>query len=207
MDAIIAAVNDYYSGTAQRYGATPRGVDWSSAATQYLRFVQLLKICDFAAPFSLNDFGCGYGALLEFLAFRHPGAAVAYRGIDVSPAMIAAARSRWGDRPHTVFACDYRCSTTADYGIASGVFNVRLGHPLAAWEAYVVAILSDLRAMSRVGFAINFMRSQDAQPPEPNLYRTEPAQWIACCNRLGCAVEVISGYGMREFTILARNPR
>ncbi len=207
MDAIVAAVNDYYSGTAQRYGATPRGVDWTSAAAQYLRFVQLLKICDFSAPFSLNDFGCGYGALLEFLAFRHPKAAVAYRGIDVSPAMVEAARGRWAGRPQTTFICDRRCRTSADYSIASGVFNVRLGCPVAAWEAYVASILGNLRAVSRIGFAVNFMQPLEAQPVEANLYRTSPARWIACCHGLGCAADVVGGYGMREFTIVARNPR
>jgi hypothetical protein len=28
-----------------------------------MRFVQLLKLRDFMSPFSLNDLGCGYGAL------------------------------------------------------------------------------------------------------------------------------------------------
>lgn len=206
MDAIITGVGDYYSGIAQRYGPTPRGVDWASAATQYMRFVQLLKLCDFDAPFSLNDFGCGYGALLEFLALRHPDANVAYRGIDVSRIMIDAARKRWGTRPQTTFEHDSRCTTMADYGIASGVCNVRLGHPLSAWEAYVASILANLRATSRRGFAVNFMLPRGAQLMENELYRTDPDRWSACCTELGCTVEAIEDYGMREFTLLARIP-
>lgn len=206
MNAIIASVNDYYSGTAQRYGPTPRGVDWTSVATQYLRFVQLLKICDFTAPFSLNDFGCGYGALLEFLAFRHPDVDVAYCGVDVSNVMIEAARRRWAGRPQTTFELGACCTATADYNIASGVFNVRLGHPLAIWEAYVASILADLRATSRLGFAVNFMLPRETQPMEDELYRAPPHRWLAHCAALGCAVEAVTDYGMREFTILARTP-
>lgn len=206
MDAIIAGVDAYYSGTAQRYGPTPRGVDWTSAATQYLRFVQLLKLCDFKAPFSLNDFGCGYGALLEFLAMRHAGADVAYRGIDVSQVMIDAARQRWSERPQTTFEHSSRCTALADYSIASGVCNVRLGQPLAAWETYIAAMLDHLRAMSRIGFAVNFMLPRDGGPMENELYRTAPQRWIAHCAALGCSVETVSDYGMREFTLLARIP-
>ena len=79
---------------------SPLWVDWPNVVSQYLRFVQLLKLCRFGQPFSLNDFGCGYGALLEFLAMRHSDAAVSYRGIDISRAMVVAARARWAGAPH-----------------------------------------------------------------------------------------------------------
>jgi SAM-dependent methyltransferase len=203
MDAIADCVRAYYSGTAQRYGATPRGVDWTSAASQYLRFVQLLKACDFSAPFSLNDFGCGYGALLEFLDLRHPDADVAYRGIDISPVMIDAARRRWRERPRTRFSTASRCDDIADYTVASGVFNVRLGQPLAAWENYIESIIANLYAMSRIGFAVNFMLPRDAQPMERELYRTDPERWVAYCESLGCNVKQVCGYGMREFTLVS----
>jgi SAM-dependent methyltransferase len=202
-----AKVRDYYSGTIQRHGPTPLGVDWPNAVSQYLRFVQLLRVCDFAHPFSLNDFGCGYGALLEYLAMRHGGAIVTYRGIDISPSMVAAARVRWKDQKHTTFAVASQCPDVADYSVASGIFNVRLGHPLAQWEAYVEQILSDLNASSRIGFAVNFMRPHDALPTEDGLYRTEPPRWLGLCERLGGSVELVGDYGLREFTLLIRRKR
>src|SRR3954454_15918014 len=131
------SVRTYYSGKLERHGPTPLGVDWPNAISQQLRFVQLLKLCDFARPFSLNDFGCGYGALLEFLKMRHGGAAICYRGIDLSPDMVAAARQCRADRPGVTFAVGSQCGQRADYSLASGVFNVRLGHAVAAWESYV----------------------------------------------------------------------
>ena len=59
----LDAVSAYYSGTLQRFGAMPLGVDWPNRLNQELRLVQLLKVCDLSAPRSLNDVGCGYGAL------------------------------------------------------------------------------------------------------------------------------------------------
>ena len=203
MRELQAKVRKYYLRTLQRHGPTPLGVDWPNIVSQYLRFVQLLKLCRFGQPFSLNDFGCGYGALLDFLAMRHSGATVTYRGIDISPAMVAAARARWASNNRAVFAVDSQCGALADYSLASGTLNVRLGHPVSEWEAYVEAILSDLEASSRLGFAVNFMLPRDETPAELGLYRTAPERWTPFCERFG-RVELITDYGLREFTLLVR---
>jgi SAM-dependent methyltransferase len=203
MHELQARVREYYSGTLQRHGTTPLGVDWPNVVSQYLRFVQLLKLCRFGQPFSLNDFGCGYGALLEFLAMRHADAAVTYRGIDISPAMVVAARARWAGNARAMFAEGSRCGALADYSLASGTLNVRLGHPVAEWETYLEAILVDLDASSRIGFAVNFMLPRDDAPAEAGLYRTAPERWTQFCGRFG-RVELITGYGLREFTLLVR---
>jgi len=205
MRSLRAKVRDYYSDTIERHGPTPLGVDWPNAASQYLRFVQLLKLCDFKRPFILNDFGCGYGALLEYLAMRHAEADIAYRGIDISASMIAAARERWAGHRRAQFVVGARCGRVADYSLASGTFNVRLGHPSADWESYIETVLSDLKACSRIGFAVNFMLPHDDKPAEDELYRSPPTRWVAFCrNELGCRVRVLSSYGLREFTLLIR---
>jgi SAM-dependent methyltransferase len=205
MRGLRARVREYYSGTIERHGPTPLGVDWPNAVSQYLRFVQLLKVCDFARPFSLNDFGCGYGALLEYLAMRHSEAEIVYRGIDISPSMIAGARERWAGHDRAKFVVGLRCSQMADYSLASGVFNVRLGHPLADWESYVESILRDMQAGSRIGFAVNFMLPHEDKPAEEELYRSEPQRWVDFCRKqLGCSVKLLGDYGLREFTLLIR---
>jgi SAM-dependent methyltransferase len=205
MRELRAKVRDYYSGTIERHGTTPLGVDWANAASQYLRFVQLLKDCSFEEPLSLNDFGCGYGALLEYLAMRHAEADIAYRGIDISPSMISAARRRWASNRRAKFTVGLRCGQMADHSIASGIFNVRLGHPLADWETYIESILADMRACSRIGFAVNFMLPHDDKSTEDELYRSTPGRWAAFCRKeLRCSVRVLRGYGLREFTLLIR---
>jgi len=205
MSGALEKVRDYYSGTLARHGPTPLGVDWPSAASQYLRFVQLLKICDFAKPFTLNDLGCGYGALLGYFELRHPGASIAYHGVDVSPQMVEAGRSLWLRRkPATEFSVGSECRTPADYSVASGIFNVRLGCPTGEWEAYVGSVLRGLRENSKVGFSVNFMLPARAASEE-SLYGTLPERWIDFCEReLACTTEQVAAYGLREFTLLAR---
>ena len=63
----LVEIGRYYSGKLAAHGASPRGVDWNSSESQHLRFTQLVRICEADARFSLNDIGCGYGALLDHL--------------------------------------------------------------------------------------------------------------------------------------------
>jgi SAM-dependent methyltransferase len=203
---IHAAVEAYYTTKISRHGATPRGVDWSCVATQELRFLQLLEICDFTAPFSLNDVGCGYGALLAYISKRHAAANINYMGIDLSSTMIDHARRLWRRREGIAFANTWASPRIADYSIASGVFNIKLDHPINLWERFINASLANIAATSRRGFAINFLAPAAlGQVIEPVLYRTAPEPWIAFCTRsLNGEVEIRADYGMREFTLLVR---
>jgi SAM-dependent methyltransferase len=202
---VCASVEAYYAAKLAQYGATPLGVDWSCTATQWLRFVQLLKVCRFDTAFSLIDLGCGYGALAAFLADRHPDTKIEYLGLDLSSAMVRRARRLHRGKPHIRFAVGRTCPGRADYVVASGVMNVMLGYPLSVWEGFVRAMLVDMDRMSRLGFAVNFMRKPTPGAPDGQLYCPSPEPWVRFCEEgLGRSVELRSDYGMREFTLLAR---
>jgi len=204
-EGLYRDVAAYYGSRLGAYGPTPLGVDWTCEPTQQLRFVQLLKVCDFTQPFSLNDLGCGYGALRGFLGVRWPKAAVDYLGIDLVPGMIAAASRQWDGIADAAFAIGSNCPRVADYTVASGIFNVKLDQPVAVWEEFIRATLEDMSACSTLGFAVNFLRAVDTEPRVPQLYRALPKTWADFCEKeLGARVDVIDSYGMREFTLLAR---
>ncbi len=210
-EATILQLHDrierYYSGKVQRYGATPAGVDWSCAPTQELRFVQLLRLVDFTRSFSIDDVGCGYGALLGFIARRHRGARMDYLGIDLSPAMISCARALWASRANGDFLVGNRSPRAADYAVASGIFNVRIEEPVALWESFIEATLRAMAASTDTGFAVNFLAPlTEGMQGKPELYRTPPARWVEFCEReLKMGVAVLDAYGMREFTLHARH--
>jgi SAM-dependent methyltransferase len=205
LDAVFGQIAAYYGAKLARHGATPRGVDWSCSATQWLRFVQLLKLCILDAPLSLIDVGCGYGALATFLRARHPGACVDYLGIDISAAMVTRAKRRHRGNSSAQFQLGRNCPRQADYAVASGIMNVTLGCPRPLWEDGVGGTLADLRRMGRLGFAVNFLTAAPEGSPPGMLYCTHPERWAGFCRaELGCEVEVLNCYGMREFTLLAR---
>jgi SAM-dependent methyltransferase len=208
-ERIYSDVEASYSARVAKYGAAPLGVDWSCQATQSLRFVQLLKVCDFSVPFKLNDIGCGYGALAAFLAVRYPEANIDYLGLDLSRAMVSRARRRFS-RPDRRFVVRAASPRIADYSVASGIMNVSCGYSRAIWEGFVATILREMRRTSRLGFSVNFLSDAghvktSGGPSVERLYRTSPGPWSHYCEYdLGCSVETIDNYGMREFTLLAR---
>lgn len=207
LESVYETIEAYYTAKISKHDATPLGVDWTCVATQELRFVQLLKICKFSAPFSLNDLGCGYGALVTYLSRRHPASDIDYFGIDVSPAMIAHARRLYSRRPNIRFAKGSKFPRNADYSVASGIFNVKLEQEIDVWESFIEQTLAGLKARSRRGFSVNFMLP-DRQRHVMNkmLYRTTPERWAEFCqDRLDCSVETIADYGLREFTLLVRS--
>lgn len=199
----LAEIADYYTGRLTEYGQTARGVDWNGSEGQILRFAQLAGIIDLEAGFSVNDLGCGYGALHDFLTARY--SRVSYHGCDISAAMVGAARERCADTQATfIQAC--RPGRVADYGIASGIFNVRLHLDETTWQQHIEASLDILHETSHRGFAFNCLtRYSDPERMRPDLYYADPcALFDRCKRRYARDVALLHDYGLYEFTILVR---
>jgi SAM-dependent methyltransferase len=201
---LLSEVSGYYSNKLAQHGETPRGVDWNGVESQELRFEQLSKIVNTCSPFSINDLGCGYGAYFDFLNSKY--GKIFYCGIDISGDMIRAANERYKDRSDARFIVSSEPDRVADYGIASGIFNVRLARASDEWRRYVEATLEVLDRSSRIGFAFNFLTSySDAEKMRDNLYYADPCELFDLCKRrYSRHVALLHDYGLYEFTILVR---
>lgn len=197
-------VADYYSAKLAEHGETPRGVDWNGAESQRLRFEQLKKIIDHPAGFCINDLGCGYGAFYEYLCLHY--ADFAYRGIDVSGDMIRAAQARYLSHGKACFVMAAEPSEVANYGVASGIFNVRLGRDDAQWREHLQNTLDALDRTSSEGFAFNCLTSySDTDKMRNYLYYADPCLLFDLCKRrYSRDVALLHDYGLFEFTILVR---
>jgi SAM-dependent methyltransferase len=204
---ILAEVADYYAAKLAEHGETPRGVDWNGEESQLLRFEQLSKVIDLPGGFSINDLGCGYGALFDFLASRYHD--VLFNGCDVSDAMVLAAQKRYAGIPAARFTVAARPDQTSDFGIASGIFNVRLGRSDTEWRDYLVQTLDILDSSSSRGFSFNCLTSySDADRMRDYLYYADPCLLFDLCKqRYSRHVALLHDYGLYEFTVLVRkNP-
>jgi SAM-dependent methyltransferase len=201
---MLGDVAHYFASKLEEHGTTARGVDWNGEAAQTLRFDQLLRIVDVAGRFSINDLGCGYGALLDHLDAR--GFEVDYTGIDVSAEMVRAGARRFEGRTDADFICAARPNREADYSVASGIFNVRLERSDAKWRGYIEATLDLLHAASRRGFSFNCLTSySDAWKMRDELYYADPcALFDLCKRRYSKSVALLHDYGLYDFTILVR---
>lgn len=201
---ILTEVADYYSAKLAEYGETPRGVDWNGEESQVLRFEQLSKIIDQPSGFSVNDLGCGYGALYDYLCSKY--STFAYHGLDVSGDMIGAAKARYANNRRACFAVAAEPSEIAHYGVASGIFNVRLGYDDVEWREHLSNTLDTLNHTSSKGFAFNCLTSySDTDKMRNYLYYADPCLVFDFCKRrYSRDVALLHDYGLYEFTILVR---
>lgn len=207
--SILGRVDRYYTSALERHGPTARGADWNSAESQALRFDMLLRLLPEPGPAaapapSFNDYGCGYGALLDHL--RRAGQDGAYCGFDVSAGMVAAARTLHGDREGAAFTGDEAGLLPADYTLASGTFNVKQDVDEATWRAYVLDTLERMRAVSRRGFAFNCLTAHaDPERRRADLFYADPVELFEHCRRaFSRRVALLHDYPLFEFTVLVR---
>ena len=203
-DTLLSEVARYYSEKLTEHGETPRGVDWNGEDGQALRFEQLCTIINTSNHFSINDLGCGYGALYDFLTNKYQE--LSYSGVDVSESMIQAAEQRYKNKSQARFVFSSEPDQVADYGVASGIFNVRLGRSDVEWQMYLEATLGVLDRTSRLGFAFNCLTSySDADKMRDYLYYADPCVLFDLCKRrYSRNVALLHDYGLYEFTILVR---
>jgi len=201
---LLAEVNAYYSRKVKEFGPTPRGVDWNSVESQEIRFTQLLKIVDVDAPYVLGDFGCGYGALSDYVKPRFP--ACSYRGFDISEAMLEEARRLREVDARVGFSSDETFLNGCDYIVASGIFNVRLSTPGDEWKSYIVETIDRLAYLATRGFAFNCLTSySDADRMRADLHYADPCELFDYCKRrFSRNVALLHDYRLYEFTLLVR---
>lgn len=201
---MLTRVAEYYSAVLARHGEQARGVDWNSEESQRLRFEQLSRIITMEDGFSINDLGCGYGALYDFLNTRYTD--FSYCGFDISESMIEAGSRRLEHCTNARFELASAPSHVSDYGIASGIFNVKLEHSDSQWYDYIVQTLDALNVTSRCGFSFNCLTSySDAEKMKEYLFYADPCVLFDHCKkRYARNVSLLHDYGLFEFTILVR---
>jgi SAM-dependent methyltransferase len=198
---ILTRVQEYYDEKLRTHGPNARGVDWKSPESQQLRFAQLAKLIDHNRPFTINDFGCGYGALIDYL--ETCGLQFEYSGFDISSEMIAQGREL---HPGATFVTDRAQLCEADYTFASGIFNVKLSTSEDEWKNYMLDVLETMNALSRSGFGFNALtKYSDAEFMRPDLYYADPLFFFDHCKtKYSKFVTMLHDYPLYEFTILVR---
>jgi SAM-dependent methyltransferase len=206
--ALAAKAGRYYAAKLREHGPTPRGVDWNDERSQRIRFELLLELlAGSVEPFSLNDYGCGYGALLDSLAERQ--SRFAYAGYDVSPEMIAEAQQRYAGEDRARFTSDRAELGQADFTVASGLFNVKQDAPEETWLDYVLDTIDELVRLSSRGVAFNALTAHaDPERRRTDLFYADPAAMLDhCLRRYSRDVALRHDYGLYEFTVIVHLDR
>ena len=204
MIPLLNVVRDYYEDKLRQHGPTPNGVDWNGPISQSLRFEALSRLVGDPSEdvFSVDDYGCGYGAFYAYLSEKKYSTS-GYLGIDLSPEMVCAARRLY---PTAAFCVGNSSPRIADYAVASGIFNVALDNDRLVWERYILDTLDAMNAATKVGFAFNCLTLySDPEYMRSHLYYGDPCFLFDYCKRhYSKQVALLHDYGLYEFTIIVR---
>jgi len=197
-------IKAYFDDKINRFGNTPRGADWNSTTAQELRFSQLARVIDPSQRFSMIDYGCGYGALADFL--KRQGYDFSYTGYDILEAMVDSAREAHRDDPEMSFTAREADLPQVDYVVASGIFNIRLDASYEDWTDYVLETMSKMNQLCQKGFSSNFLtRYSDAEYMKSHLYYADPCALFDFCKRnFSRNVAILHDYDLYDFTLIVR---
>lgn len=205
LSSFLAQVEKYYSEKVDIHGPTPNGVDWNGEDSQNERFRQITKIFHTNKIDSVLDYGCGYGALLDFCE-KNNFFIQNYIGYDLSEKMIQAAREKFAPgKPEAVFISS-EPREVVEYTVSSGIFNVSLNSSINEWESYIERTLVSMDQLSTKGFSFNCLTSySDEHKKKKHLYYANPSFWFDYCKRkFSRNVALLHDYDLYEFTILVR---
>lgn len=151
----------HYEACFREHGDTPQGVDWPNeedAKTRYQIMLDVARHRPVGQPATLLDFGCGTGALLEYMyeAGVHD---LEYSGLDLSEAFVKAASAKHPD--HQFHCLDVLTSASDlpmhDYIVMNGVFTEKLELSYEDMLDYMARMLDVVFQKCRIGMAFNVM--------------------------------------------------
>jgi SAM-dependent methyltransferase len=199
-------LGDFYQERLDAHGNSAKGVGWKDEIAQRVRFAQLVKILRADTSFSINDLGCGTGALAEYLHFLK--ADYRYTGYDILPEMIQRAVLSCAHLPNSTFRIVSNAAemSPADYTLASGLFNLPFGKSAHDWHKHILETISIMNEKSVLGFAFNALtKYSDPHLMRPELCYSDPLLLFDYCkNQFSKNVALLHDYDLYDFTILVR---
>lgn len=205
---MLAPVAVRFDEAIEAAGTSPRGVLHHDPELHRLSFERLTAVLGPEAAdggLSVNDLGCGYGALFDFLKDGPALVGGRYIGYDISREMVEAARAAIRD-PRAHFLQSHRATETADYSIVAGAYNLCLAADANAWLDLVKESVRSLARMTRRGLAFNMLSCHYPQR-SPGLYYADPAAMADFCLReVGANVVLLHDYSPLEWTIHVKAP-
>lgn len=192
----------YYQDKIEAFGPTHQGVDWNSVESQELRFSKLAQVLSHE-NFSVIDYGCGYGALYDYLNSHHKH--FDYIGFDWSEAMLSEAK-RVHPENHNCHFTSTPIEKNADYTVASGIFNVKLEETSENWHQHVLSTIDQINQISKKGFSFNILTSySDVEKQSAKLFYANPCELFDYCKKsFARNVALLHDYDLYEFTIIVR---
>ena len=179
-----AEINTQYSNRFERVGATPRGVFWVSTERQEKRFDIILKEIQKISPkqkvLDIADIGCGYGSFADYLLRKLSRNDFRYEGIDINLDLIEHCFGRFSE-DILRFAIGRRPSSSKDFIIMSGTYNLATTKNVSLWEQYLFSCLSECWNCTKTAMIFNLQTSKTSKIATQNIYYAKTSEIIEFC--------------------------
>ena len=184
-----AEIKSQYSKRFQRFGATPKGVFWVSTERQETRFDLILKEIQKISPkqtiLDIADVGCGYGSFADYLFKKLNRSEFKYEGLDINEDFIEYCHRNFLDSSLR-FAVGGKPSSTKDFIIMSGTYNLATTKNVLLWEQYLFDCLSECWAYAKSAMIFNLQTSETRRIGSQNIYYARTSDIIDfCVTKLG----------------------
>jgi SAM-dependent methyltransferase len=181
-----ASLSIHYDELVSKFGSDPRASQWRDQQTQIRRFEILCRNLALSEC-SVLDFGCGTGALFEYLknSCRFTGQ---YTGVDISAKAIEVAKTSHptADFRHLDILSN-ELSESFDYILISGTFNNQTKNHLE----WVYENLEKLFQSTKIALVFN-MLSNYVDYKDEGLYYSDPEEIFGFCkSKLSPSVNLI----------------
>ena len=191
-----------YSKAFKKYGDSPKSVMWPKGR-QEERFNALMRFIPRESSFSILDYGCGLGHLLNFLEENYKE--YDYSGCDIVEDFIV--HNSYKYKNSTFFnSHNQRITSKYDHIVASGVFNILYTDDEVQHKNIVFKTIKMLFKQTNKSLTINFMTDQ-VDFKSPTAYHQNIIElYEFCYNNITKRLNIDQTYMPYEFTItLFRN--
>ncbi len=181
---LLKPVARSYEWSINKYGSNHRATAWRDGNRQQRRFnifANLLPSDTGRNNVSINDLGCGYGAMFDTFKELPQFSNGTYFGYDISQSMVKAARLNVKD-PRALFILNHEATESADYSFVSGTYNMKMTASEDEWLPYIENSIVQLWSKTNVGMGFN-MLNVESPLRERTLYYADPEHFMYFCQK------------------------
>ncbi len=200
----LSKIRRYFFKKFNEHGSTPMGMDWNSDESQRCRFEQIAKVINPEETYSIIDYGCGYGALFDYL--KEFGHGFSYSGFDIVEKMILEGKKIHAGISNCHFTTEESELIGADYVLESGIFNIKLDTDERCWTDHVISTINRMNELAKKGLAFNMLtKYSDPEYMRANLYYADPCFYFDYCKKtFSRNVALLHDYDLYDFTIIVK---
>jgi SAM-dependent methyltransferase len=170
----------------------------------------IFRAIDRKVPFTLLDAGCGPGLAIPYLRETFGAACVDYHGVDVSEALIKAARAAWPGHQFSVrdIVADPLPEFSYDHVVLNGVITAKFSLSHEEMEAFAASLLASAWRTARLSLSFNVMSSHVDWTRDDLFHWPMDSAAAFCVKHLSRHFNILADYGLYEYTVqVLRDPR